>query len=94
MDCKNLTGCNETTYKVTLEQCQKDKATIHITNYKGIKNLEKNKTYEFTFNPNVGEVWYEDKIENIFAFNTIKETKETNKKCNKQTQDKIKTRSN
>lgn len=94
VDCKNLTGCDENTYKVTLEQCQKDKATIHITNYKGIKNLEKDKTYEFTFDPNIGEVWYEDKIENIFAFNTIKETKETNKKCNKQTQDKIKTRSN
>lgn len=94
VDCKNLTGCNETTYEVTLEQCRQDKATIHITNYKDVKNLEKNKIYEFSFEPNVGEVWYEDKIENIFAFNTIKETKETSKKCNKQIQDKIKTRSN
>ena len=94
VDCKGKTGCDDTTYLIELEQCKKDTEDFHISNIKNIKNIEVGKTYEFTFNPNVGEVYYEDKIINIFAFNEVTSIKETTKKCNNQRQDKIKTRSN
>lgn len=94
VDCNGKTGCDETTYKIKLEQCKKDIEEIQVTNIKGIKDLEVGKTYEFTFEPQLGEVYYEDEIKNIFAFNKVKSIKETNKSCSKQTQDDIKTRSN
>ena len=90
---KEITGCDDTTFKVSLKQCKKETKELQISNSKEFKKLEKGKTYEFKFQPLVGEVYYEDNITNIFAFNSVTEVKETNKKCDNQTQDTIKTRS-
>ena len=90
---REITGCDDTTFKVTLKQCKKETKELQISNSEEFKKLEKGKTYEFKFQPLVGEVYYEDNITNIFAFNSVIEVKETNKNCNNQTQDPIKTRS-
>lgn len=87
------TGCDDTTYNITLKQCKKETKKLQISNSLEFKKLEKGKTYEFKFKPLVGEIYYEDNIENIFAFNTVISITETNKKCNNQIQDAIKTRS-
>lgn len=87
-------GCDDTTFNVIIEQCQKEKKELQISNSEEFKKLEQGKTYEFRFNPLVGEVFYEDNITSLFAFNSVIEIKETNKTCNQQKQDKIKTRSN
>ena len=93
VDCYGITGCDDTTFKVTLNQCNKEAKEIEISNSQEFKKLEKGKTYEFKFQPLVGEVYYEDKIVNIFAFNSVIEVKEINKKCDNQIQDAIKSRS-
>ena len=90
---REITGCDDTTFKVILKQCKKETKELQISNSEEFKKLEKGKTYEFKFQPLVGEVYYEDNITNIFAFNSVIEVKETNKNCNNQTQDPIKTRS-
>ena len=90
---KDITGCDDTTFKVTLKQCKKETKELQISNSDEFKKLEKGKTYEFKFEPLVGEVYYEDNIVNLFAFNSVVAIKETNKKCDNQIQDAIKTRS-
>lgn len=90
---KDLTGCDETTYEVTLKQCKKENRKLQISNSMEFKKLKKGKTYEFKFEPIVGEIYYDDNIPNLFAFNKVVSISETNKKCNNQIQDAIKTRS-
>ena len=86
-------GCDDTTFNVTLKVCNKESVSLQISNSEEFKKLKKGKTYEFTFKPMVGEVYYEDNITNIFAFNGVVNVNEVNKKCASQIQDKIKTRS-
>ena len=89
---KDIIGCDDTTYKVTLKQCNKETKELEISNSIEFKKLEKGKTYEFIFEPLLGEVYYEDNITNIFAFNKVDSINETKNKCDKQIQDPIKTR--
>lgn len=90
---ENKTGCDDTTFNVTLKMCNKESVSLQISNSEEFKKLKKGKTYEFTFKPMVGEVYYEDNITNLFAFNGVVNVNEVNKKCANQIQDKIKTRS-
>ena len=91
-----MDGCDDTTYKVVLSKCGKEKTELQLTNSSYFKGLKKGKTYEFKFYPMLGEVAFEepDAIRTSFAFATVVEVTETNKKCADQRQDKIKTRSN
>ena len=91
----DMTGCDDTTYRVTLSICGKDSQTLLISNNQDFKNLKKGKTYEFKFAPMVGEVAFENPndIRSSFAAGRVVSVTETNKKCSEQRQDKLKTRS-
>ncbi len=92
----NMTGCDDTTYRVTLSKCGKDSQELLISNNQDFKKLKKGKTYEFKFAPMVGEVAFEnpDSIRSSFTAGRVVELTETDKKCEDQRQDKLKTRSN
>lgn len=91
----NMTGCDDTTYRVTLSKCGKDSQTLIISNNQDFKKLEKGKTYEFKFAPMVGEVAFEkpDAIRTSFTAGRVVSVTETDKKCEDQRQDTLKTRS-
>ena len=91
----NMTGCDDTTYRVTLSKCGKDSQELIISNNQDFKKLEKGKTYEFKFAPMVGEVAFEkpDAIRTSFAAGRVVSVTETDKKCEDQRQDALKTRS-
>ncbi len=92
----NMTGCDDTTYRVSLSKCGKEQQELIISNNQDFKKLKKGKTYEFKFAPMVGEVAFEnpDAIRSSFAAGRVVSLTETDKKCEDQRQDKLKTRSN
>ena len=92
----NMTGCDDTTYRVTLSKCGKESQELLISNNQDFKKLKKGKTYEFKFAPMVGEVAFEkpDSVRSAFTAGRVVELTETDKKCEDQRQDKLKTRSN
>lgn len=89
----DIVGCDNTTYEITLKQCQGETHKLQVSNISDISKVQKGKVYEFKFEPVVGEIYYEDTITNLFAFNRVLSITETNNSCSKQIQEPIKTRS-